>query len=239
MQFITAVLFVLMCPLAILAYKGHIAKNVNCKVRKAATVVQAAVVMAVVTVWFYTQQAIIVENDTLLGGVNSANGMSMGCLTATVTFLLGIYWVCVVAAEFVFRKSEIKPLSYVLLSVCPAVPLAGYAVYIYFAQPFYFPLVAIGCVLTSAVILMHVCNFTLSLSRRWQCVVCVILNCAVFLASAFVLYAVLSAGIAAGIELDAVSIVLIAVASIAFIAPSFVCAGGIVLKLLAKSGLGQ
>lgn len=235
MQFIAIILLILMCPLAILAYKGFIAKNVSAKIRKVATVIESAVVFAVITVWFFTQQAIIIENDILMGGINSANNLSLDCLYTAVSVFLGVYWVSVVAAEFICRKSSIKPLSYILLSVCPAILLTGYALFVCFVQPYYFPLIIIGSVMTYIIILMHICNFTLPLDSTWQRVVSIVINWIVFLASAAIVYLVLSIGAGISSSFDIISLILIIVASFVFIAPSFVCTFGVTMSQLARS----
>lgn len=235
MQFITIILLILMCPLAILAFKGFVAKNVSAKIRKTATVIESAVVMAIITVWFYTQQAIIVENDALMDGLYSANNLSMDCLINAVGIFLGVYWVFVVATEFACRKGEIKPLAYIILSICPALLLTGYAVFIGFVQPDYLSLIIIGCIMTYIIVLLHTCNFTLPLDKAWQRVVSIIINSVVFLASAAITYIVLVVGAGVSTDFDIISLLLIALASFAFVAPSFVCAFGVIMSQIARS----
>lgn len=226
MLFVTAVLYILLIPAAVLAGKGFIAKGSDSRLRCVFTVVQSAVVLAITVMMFEIFRVYFI-NANLSGGFFRINE------TVFVSF-----YILFLSATEAFSRSKAKngtAMPYVILC-CTAVllPLI-YGAIVQAAAPDYFDQLLYALIGLAAVCLLHATNMLLDFSVRWQRVAVTAVNVLVFLTMTAAAAAVMVIAKSAYSAVDDATLgfkqIAVIAAVIAVIAlPSLICVGTVMSR---------
>ncbi len=215
---IGTVLFLAVAGVAVAAACGKLGKRSDSKSRSVFTVVQAAVILLVITLMFSIFSVDYSSYD--LEGLYFS--IAAPCFTL-------FYLLVVTAAELLVRKlSDKVALPYICLSAGALVIIAAFTAIVAAVSPIYYPQTLIASIGLAVACLMHTCNFMLGFEKGWQRTAVTVMNGAVFLLMAAVEFFVMSIGaetfsLMEGASIDFVSVMIIAVVAVIVILPSLMC----------------